>query len=223
MNRLISVIIMCAFFAAPVVHAKLFKWVDETGQVHYGDSIPPQYQKKEHKELSDEGLTLKTKKAMPTAQQLEIQRVQLAEQKKKEKLVKEQRQRDRVLLDTYTTERDLIAALDARIEAVDSQIQLSQSIIADAQNKLDSSEKLVESLKAQGRKVPPTLYEKIKGEKKSLAINKRVADGHIDKRAKISEQFEGYIARFRELKAEQKRKHDAIVAKRKAAEDALGY
>lgn len=210
-------VILALFFVVPTANARLYKWVDENGRVHYGDSIPYEYRKKEHKELNDKGVTLKTNPAMPT----EIEREQMRLERKKvleqERLTREQLQRDRVLLDTYTTERDLVAARDARIEAVDSQIQLSQSIIEEARNMLKKSEDLATSLQNQNKNVPPTLHAKIEREKRSLEIHQKVERGHVEKRVQISEQFEDYIARFRELKAEQKRRRDELEAKRKAA------
>ena len=198
-------------------HARVYKWVDENGRVQYGDSIPMKYQKQAHKELNESGLVVKEQPAMPTEEELIRRYQQRQAEKEKERKLKQQRQRDRVLLDTYTTERDLIAARDARLEAVDSQINLSRSIIEEAREKLKNSERLAASLKAQGKPVPDTLYQKIEREKKSLEIHQRVANGHMKKRVEVAEQFEGYIKRFRELKAEQQRKREELEAKRREA------
>lgn len=197
--------------------ARLYKWVDENGRTHYGDSIPLKYQKQQHQELNDSGLVVKDRPAMPTEEELRRQYEQRQAEKAKQRKLKEQRQRDRVLLDTYTTERDLVAARDARIEAVDSQIQLSRSIIEEAREKLKNSERLAASLRAQGKTVPDTLYAKIEREKKSLEIHQRVAEGHLKKRAEVIEQFDDYIRRFRELKAEQQRLREEMKAKRREA------
>ncbi len=215
---LTTLAILGSMLVAPAVDARLFKWVDENGQTHYGDAIPPQYQKKEHKVMSEGGMTVKDKRAMPTEAELAEERRQARIRAEQEKQIKLQRQRDRVLLDTYTTERDLVAARDARIEAVDSQIQLSTDIIEDAERKLDSTEKRIESLKSQNKNVPQDLYTKMEREQKSLETHERVARGHKEKRAKISAQFDGYIDRFRELKAEQQRRRDELEARRRGTE-----
>ncbi len=52
-------IIMGAFLAAPV-QAKLYKWTDDKGEVHYGDSIPAQYLNKQHDEMNAAGPDRKT-------------------------------------------------------------------------------------------------------------------------------------------------------------------
>ncbi len=38
--------------AEPVPAGKLYKWVDEKGQVHYGDNIPPEYAEQGRSELN---------------------------------------------------------------------------------------------------------------------------------------------------------------------------
>jgi len=201
-------LIMLVLVAAPL-QAKMYKWTDETGQVHYGDSVPPQYLKKEHREMSEQGLTVKKVDAAETeAQRAERLRLEEIENQKKKKQ-EEQRQRDRVLLDTYTTERDLVAARDARFEAVDSQIQLSDSIMEDSRKKLEASQKLEQSLKAQGKTVPPTLYDKIEREQKQLATQEDVKRSQLEQRQAVADQFNGYIERFRELKAERQKQHEA--------------
>lgn len=37
---------------------KLYKWVDEEGQVHYSDRVPADQIKKKHEELSEQGVVL---------------------------------------------------------------------------------------------------------------------------------------------------------------------
>jgi len=197
-------IVIGAFLVTPV-QAKLYKWKDENGEVHYGDSIPAQYLKKQHDELNQQGQTVKQVSAEETAEQRAEKRRLERIEKEKEKRKADQQRRDRVLLDTYTTERDLIAARDARFEAVDSQIHLSESIIADSEKKLESSQKLADSLKTQGKEVPDTLIAKIKREKGQIATQEDVKQSRVKQRKDIADQFNGYIARFRVLKQQQEK------------------
>lgn len=73
-----------------------------------------------------------------------------------------------MLLDTYTTERDLIVARDSRLEAVEAQIQLANSIIADSNNKIASMEQRVIAIHASNREVPLNLYHSIDNEKEQV-------------------------------------------------------
>jgi len=195
--------------------AKLYKWVDENGQTHFGDKVPNQYLSKEHKELNQQGATINTYSAAETEQQklekLKAERVR----KKEEKQAQIKAKRDRVLLDTYTTERDLIAAKTARLDAVDSQLQLSESIIADTERKLEMTEKQITAIKARGNKVPKNISDKMHREEKQLVTHRKIAQGHLDRQKKINTQFDGYLERFRELKAEKQRRKDEREARRR--------
>ena len=197
-----------------VAQAKMYKWVDENGQMHFGDKIPPQYQVKEHQELNEHGVVTKHKEAAKTPQQkaearrLERERKQAAAEEKKKK------QRDRVLLDTYTTERDLIVARDSRLDAVDSQINLAESIINDSSKNVDSLEKQIAQIKESNREVPEDLYHRLDIEKQQVKVQSNVMKNHKKRRDDISEQFNGYIERFKVLKAEQKAKREQLARER---------
>ncbi len=181
------------------VQAKLYKWVDENGQVHYGDKVPPKYLKTERQELNEQGaLVKKYDRAMTAEEKAEKRRLE-AEQRKRENEKRAQALRDRVLTDTYTTERDLIAAREARLDAVDSQIQLAEDIINDSAIRVEKTEKLIMSLRDQNKIIPEATYAKLEREKYQLATQKGIAEGHRIKRQEIIEQFDGYILRFREL------------------------
>ncbi len=196
------------------VQAKMYKWVDENGQIHFGDKIPTEYMVKEHDELNEQGVVMKHKAAAKTPEQkAEARRIE-NERKKAALVEKKKKQRDRVLLDTYTTERDLIVARDSRLDAVGSQIQLAVSIIKDSNNKIESMEKQVAQIRTSNREVPPALYNRIENEKQQVSVQSKVMDNHKKRRDEIAIQFNDYIERFKVLKAEQKTKREELARER---------
>jgi len=205
---------MSAIFVASA-QAGMYRWVDENGAVHYGDKVPARYLKNEHQELNEQGTTVKKHDRAMTADERAEKKQQEAQRKRLENEKRAQALRDRVLTDTYTTERDLIAAKDARLDAIDSQLQLSKDIIESSKVKVDKTAELIERIKASGKMVPETTYAKLEREKLQLATQQGVQQGHQIKRDEVIVQFDGYINRFRELMAEKQKKRDAY-AKRKA-------
>lgn len=197
------------------VQAGLYRWVDEHGNVHYGDKVPPKYLKQEHEELNEQGTMVKKHDRSMTAEEKIEKKRQEAERKRRENEQRAQALRDRVLTDTYTTERDLVAARDARLDAIDSQLQLSKDIIESSAEKVEKTKLIIENIKSSGRMVPEATYAKLEREKLQLATQKGVQEGHRIKREEVIVQFEGYIKRFRELMAEKQKKREAY-AKRKA-------
>ena len=213
MQQLSVLCLVLLMISVSPVQAKTYKWVDENGQTHFGDKIPEQYLIKEHKELNDQGLTTKKVDAMPTEEELQEMQRQATLKKEEERKAKESKKRDRVLIDTYTTERDLIIARDARLDAVGSQLQLSESIIKDAERKLEQTKSQIAAIKAQSKKVPKNISDKKAKNESQLATYKKVAKGHHERKQAIMVQFEGYIERFRELKQESKRIKEARKAR----------
>ena len=216
--KLISFFLLLCIGSLPI-QAKMFKWEDEDGNVHFGDRIPNKYLNKDHKELNEQGAVVGTHDAVKveTEEEKKEKYRLLQIEKEKKKNAKDQARQDRVLLDTYTTERDLTAARDARLDAVESQLQLSKSIIADARRKLDITEKQIATIKAAGNGVPKNITDKMQSEEKQLKTYQDLVAGHEKKKLVINEQFEGYIKRFRELKIDQQRVKDEREARRREA------
>lgn len=194
--------------------AKMYKWVDEDGQMHFGDKIPAKYLVKEHQEINSRGITTKHREAAKTAEEKAEEKRLANEKKKADLLAKKKRQRDRVLLDTYTTERDLVVARDSRLEAVNSQIKLAETIISDSNKKIEAMDKKITELKASDREVPINLNERIESERQQVKVQTVVMESHIKRQNEIADQFNGYIERFKVLKAEQKAKRERIASER---------
>jgi len=207
----LAIILVSSAFSA---QAKMYKWVDEEGQMHFGDKIPPKYLVKEHDELNEHGVRIKHKAAAKTPEQKAEARRLKYEKKKAALIEKKKKQRDRVLLDTYTTERDLIVARDSRLDAVGSQIHLAETIISDSNKKIAAMEKQIIEIQASSREVPLDLYDRLEIEKKQVVVQTKVMENHKKRRDDISKQFNDYIERFKVLKTEQKAKRERIAKER---------
>ena len=191
------VLFSCAFSA----QAKMYKWVDENGQMHFGDKIPQKYLAKEHEELNERGMKVKHKEAEKNAQE-KAEEQHLEQERKKAALEAQKKKKmDRVLLDAYDSENDLIIARDSRLEAVASQIQLSEAIISESNKKIKSMEERVAEIKVSGRTVPDNLYVTLESEKQQVATQTRVMLTHKKRSDEISEKYNDYIKRFKEAQA----------------------
>lgn len=183
------------------VHAKMYKWVDENGQMHFGDRIPEKYLTKEHDELNEQGFKTKHREAAKTAEE-KAEEKRLKQEREKAVLEEEKKRKlDRVLLDAYDSERDLIAARDSRLEAVGVQIQLAESIINNSNKKIGSIEQQVTEIKASNRKVPEDLYKSIEIEKEQVKVHGRALENYKKRSDEIAAQYNDYIERFRAAKS----------------------
>jgi Domain of unknown function (DUF4124) len=208
---LLAVIFLSSSFS---VQAKMYKWVDDEGQMHFGDKIPTKYLVKEHDELNEHGIKVKHRAAAKTPEEKAEENRRKYEQKKAALIEKKKKQRDRVLLDTYTTERDLIVARDSRLDAVGSQIHLAETIINASNKKIEAMEKQITAIQESNREVPLDLYNRVDNEKQQVVVQTKVMETHKKRRDEVSVQFNDYIERFKVLKAEQKAKRERLARER---------
>lgn len=127
----IKICLASAFFlvaSQPVFAAKqLLRWVDENGQVQFGDKLPPQYAKRGHEVLADDGRVLQE---VPREKTPEEVAAMLAEEKRAAERAERDALRareDASLLRTYTSTEDIDRTLAQRIATIQTQINRDQS------------------------------------------------------------------------------------------------
>ena len=72
-------LIFCIVSLNPA-QARMYRWVDEKGQVYYSDRIPPQYVNKERREYDDRGHLISTVEAAKTKEQLAAKKKKAADE-----------------------------------------------------------------------------------------------------------------------------------------------
>lgn len=197
-------LIVSAVFAQPAVAAKLYKWVDDKGTVHYSDKLPPEASRNAHEELNKRGQTTdKVSRAKSEQERLEEHAAIAAEEEKRRRQAEieaKQRIRDQILLDTFTTERDLVLTRDDRLSAVDSLINLTNSNNQRLKTQADETQAKVDAIASKGREVPENLTKQLENLNDQLAKNLEYIDAKQTERRGLVEQFDADLKRFRELK-----------------------
>jgi hypothetical protein len=178
MNRLKStmVLIALAALAAPgaALAGKVYKWVDENGVTHYGDAIPPEYSKKTHDVLNEQG-----------------SRVETVNEDKPETAgpgAVPQDNRDRALLATYGSVAEIEQVRDRRTGYLDSQNQVSLDRLAALKSRLAELE-----TGGGDQNELATVRQRISEYDAEIARRN-------EEKARIAASFDADIARFRELK-----------------------
>lgn len=202
------------FLISQPVWAGLNKWVDEKGNTHYGDRVPPTYLKKEHSLLNEQGIIIRTTEASKTDEELSREE---KEQKIKNKensirLIAERKQalHDKMLLDTFTTETDLVHAIEARVDTVNSQIALAETLIKNYETRLENVKLRIKTITASGRTPPENLHIEIKTIGKQMDKNFTYIEDKTNERTEILKTFEKNVQRYRALtKLKQQRQEDS--------------
>lgn len=171
---------------------KLYRWVDDKGQVHFGDKVPPQDAKQGRETLNRQGMVTGAVPREPTAEELAQQRAQaLAREEAARRAVL-----DRTLLQSYTSVAELQAAREDRVATIDGRTVLARKAVAD-------NEKVLEDLRARAgdKPPPPELAKQIETFEASLVDNLQLVQRLGEERSQIEAQFSADIERFKLLRA----------------------
>lgn len=197
-----SVVILAAISLSidPAHAARLYKWVDENGQVHFSDKIPPQQIKREHQEINEQGIETKTVEAAKTPEEIAEERRQRALKAEQDRLAKEQAEKDRILLDTFSNEEQIISARDRQLAAMEADNQITKGSIESLTVKLQEQTRNAANYERQGKAVPEDILKEIDHIKMVIEQNRASIRAKQQEELKLKEKYQGYLDRFRELK-----------------------
>jgi hypothetical protein len=194
-------ILMLAGTAA-IAQVKLYRWVDEDGNVHYSDRVPPAAAEKERNVLDEEGRTVERHQRAKTPEEVEQERrteQQLIEEARRRE---EQQRKDRMLLMTFTTAEDLEHVRDDRAAAFDAQIMILEE-------KLERLRKVRADLDAQAAKlteggqamISDDLNQRLQRNEDDIRRSEAYLESRRAERQAIVDKFNADLERFKELKA----------------------
>ncbi|MBI3343752.1 MAG: DUF4124 domain-containing protein [Gammaproteobacteria bacterium] len=160
-------LLLLAGLALPALAGKLIKWVDDQGQVHYGDKIPVEYAAQQHSVLNKQGVTLKrSEDAVRTREEAEEKKRQeqlQAEQKQQaQEQAKEQAAKDKRLQDSYASEQDIIKIRDRQLAGLEEEIKNSLVNQEKLKARLAELNTKSNALQAANKPVPAKLQDDIK-------------------------------------------------------------
>jgi len=192
---------LAALMAVTSAQAQLYRWTDEQGRTHYSDTPPPEAARQERRVLDDRGITVRTLDRALTEEELEQRRQAEASAEAERQVREEQERRDRVLLQSFGSERELITARDDRVALIDSTLNITQDKIRSLEEQKSRLEERRNRLASQDREVPAALTEDIASLERQLDIQERFRDDRAAERQRLMEQFNADLERLRELQA----------------------
>ena len=199
-GHITTALLLLAIIQSPAVFAGMYKWVDDNGEVHYSDRVPPQAAKQERKAIDEQGRTLKIYERAKTEEERKAAKrqreIELAEKEKAE----EQALKDRVLMASYSSEEDMIETRDGKMASIDGLIQLTERRIISMQKRLGELTEDAASYERSGKPVPDVLTRQIANISKQTSENKTFILVKQEERKAIQKKFAADIARFRQLK-----------------------
>ena len=199
-------LLIALFLLSLPAEAELKKWIDKNGQVHYGDKIPTQYLRKEHQIINKEGVVVENVPAAKTEAQLLQEKRQQRIAKVKAEKKRQQDFKDRVLLDTYTTERDLMKARNERLSTFTSLIDLTGTIIKSNEEQLERLLKRKAEFERFQKELPVHMKAQENILRQQIIDNKGYVKDQKKERKKIEVKFKKDLQRFLYLQQQQRLK-----------------
>lgn len=189
-------LIGAALLLPGITGAQMYRWVDENGQVHYGDRIPPKYAKKQRDELNTQGVVVDSKARERTAEELAAEQ-RAAERAEQAKLAAaEQARYDRYLVTTYSSVGEIIDLRDSRLATLDSRLSLAQENAAKTEATLTKLLQRRERLQADLKDVPESLQKQISNYEAGLIDSVRVVRSIQTDRSETQNKFQADIERY---------------------------
>ena len=183
---------------------KIVCWKNNEGVRECGNAVPPEYAQKSIERKSAMGVTVNKTDRAKTGEELQQARAEAerlrAEKEKQDRIDTEQKRKDLVLLQTFTSEEDLKLARNGKIAALDSRVKHNQRRVDKFERTRDEMQGEAAHIERAGKQVPGDLQKKI--DDVQAQINSTLARvKQLDKeRVQVQQQFEADLARYRELK-----------------------
>lgn len=197
-------LVLCIAFIT-TAEAKLYKWVDDKGVTHYGETLPPEYAGKDNVQLNDKGRVIK-KTEKVSAEELRSKDENAARKLADDKSAFEQRRKDNTLLSTFSNENEIDLARDRNLQQAEAVINSIQLLLKSAQQSLEGFQQEAEQRTKAGRKIPDSLQADIaEAENQAKKLQQDLAKAQ-EKSAAIRESYEADKARYRELTGSSKAK-----------------
>ncbi len=176
--------------------AKMYRWVDEHGNVRYSDQIPPDQVKHRRESLNRDARVVKVLEKAKNKEQLELEKRLLLLRQQQEEIIAKQKAHDKVLLSTFRNVDDMKMALNGKMLALDGQKKMLQSNLNGLEQQLQQQQKKAAQHERDGRKTPKKLLTKISDSKAQIAQSQNEISKHLEKKERIREKFEADIERY---------------------------
>ena len=196
----LAVALLCS--VGCLVHAaedKAYKWVDEKGVTHYGDSIPAQDAQRETRILNKQGIEVRRTDAQKSADE------QAAAAREQEAMVR-QKQHDSFLLTTYTSVKDIEALRDERLEQISGQKRAAEAYMETLHGRLSTLQSRALNFKPYNekptaRRMPDDLAEDLMRTLNEMRSQRTALAAKDAEESALRAQFQSDIDRYRELRS----------------------
>jgi hypothetical protein len=210
-HRLSSTLLLSSglFFgllASSAVAAEVYRWVDENGEVHYSESLPPDHQDVLNQQgiVTDENQKLTPhpapeKPAADQKKELPRDASGLPRPKALYSDAEMQQRMDNFLMLRYESEQEILDAMDVEINQLNYDRRLLEGSSASLNDAYRGQIRVAGDRQRAGLEVEPATIREIGKLRKSLARNSESLDGLQQREDDIRAEFDKQLERYRYL------------------------
>ncbi len=192
--------------------AKLYKWVDEDGKVHYSDKMPPDQIKNAHQELSEHGVVKEKIDRALTEEEKKERAVELKKQRelaaaKKREAEALEKERNKIMM-SYSSADQIKRLKSERVTALKRNIQTAEeNLVIQEKNHKDLLKRAADKERS-GETVSDVFLDQIQQVKDQIQYQKKFI---VDKTAEISsteEKYDGELEKYLRFTGEAAEQQD---------------
>jgi hypothetical protein len=184
---------------------RIYKWVDEKGVTHYGQSIPPEYRDNAATEMNRRGLTVREIDQAAEPEDPQALEEKARRDKEQRKQQAEQRRRDLALMNTYRSVKEIDEARDRNLAFPMQALRNLEPRYKKARDRLGNLQAQQDALVKADKPVPGYLEEDIGAARLEADALRAEMDRHTAQIAAIRARFEADRKRYVELTAAEPR------------------
>jgi len=175
-----------------------YKWTDDQGVVHYGDSVPAEYSQREQRVLNSQGLEVQKRQAEMTPKEA-------AEYAEKQKEEARRKAHDMFLISTYPSVKEIENVRNVRLDQINGQIIAAEAYISSLTTRIDGLKQRAQMFapynsKPGARRMPDDLAEEMVRVMSELRTQNSALSTKRIEHQKVVTAFDADIKRFKELR-----------------------
>jgi hypothetical protein len=211
-TALISLLFAGVMTVSAAGAAEVYRWVDENGEVHYSESLPPNFKEKGHDVLNSSGLVIDEDVSQtppppppPTAEdkkELPRDKSGLPRPKALYSEAELQRRMDNFLMLRYDSEEEIIEAMNVEIKQLEYDRRLLQTTRASMLDSFQGEVREAADQQRAGKQVPEKVSKDLNQLHSRLAENQAELDALKQRELSIRADFDKQLVRYRVLQEE---------------------
>ena len=188
--------LLCLLDSPAVFAKKMYRWVDEHGEIYFSDQVPPEQAQHSRASLSKTGRVLEVTEQAKTQEQLEQDKRLEELRKQQEKLIANQKIHDKALLSTFRSKEDMLLFILAKTETLENQKNIIAGNLNRLTDQLKNQQKEAAVFERDSQPVPKNLLDEITLSQARIAQTQSLLSAHIDKQNQIKKIDDADTARF---------------------------